>query len=205
MNKGLLVIVIGLVVLVLLFGNYFMPSDDTNDDYYHPGDAVSMRVPLSGYIPTGIIEPSYVRYYLKNGGNEIVHTEDHMVSYKKLEILGWACYDEHQITIGAFPSEGVWTIDGELHCVAGIIDVPSGFPTTKTFYVAGDLMGSLFAPIYIYLGNPIVPAIPGKSITLPAPIYFIIITAIFMAYLSMSRYSQSARIARMVAEYSKKK
>jgi hypothetical protein len=205
MNKGMVIILIGLTVFVLAFGNYFLHLNNVDDEYFHPGDAVSMRVPSTGTIYKLIVEPTFVRYYLKNPEGEIVHTEDHTVTYKQHEFLGWSFYDEHQVTIGAFPMEGIWTLEGEPYSKLGIIELGSPLPETKTFYVADNVLCSLFAPLYFYGTHPLSVIFGGINIVLPAPIYLVALAVALIMLVFVSKYMRDAKTARMIAEHERKR
>ena len=203
MNKGLLLIGLGVAVVVLLFGTYYYRPDDSSEGY-NPGDVIHMRVPPTGMGYKLSAEPAYVRYYLKNPIGDVAHVEDHEVVYKKSELLGWSFYDEHQITIGAFPMEGMWVLDGEIHSTTfGIIDIGTAFPTTKTFYVKANMLSSLFAPIYLHGENPLSILFGGIDITLPALIYLIGFVVFLIFLIIVNNHLRDEKMIQIVKKYSK--
>ena len=204
MNKGLLLIGLGLIVIVIVIGSQYYQSSDSSEGY-KPGDVVHMRVPSTGmaYKLTG--EPAYVRYYLRNSINDIVHIEDHEVTYKKSEILGWTFYDEHQVTIGAFPMAGSWTLTGEVFSTTfGIIDIGEAFPASKTFYVEkGTIIDNLFAPIYLHGEHALSFLFGGIDITLPPLIYPIGAVLLIVIFVVINSYMRDARTVRLIKKHSK--
>jgi len=206
MNKGILIIIIGVAVLALVLSGYFIHLDDdsANNGFFNPGDTVSMRVPATGTIYRLIVEPLYVRYHLKNPEGKTAYTEDHSITYKKDEILGWSFYDEHQIMIGAFPMDGTWMLEGEVHSQLGPIDLGSATPEKKSFCVVDNFLCSLFAPLYLYIGGVVPFSAPILNIALFPPIYLLLIVVVAITLLMSSRYMQNTRTKRMIEEYSKK-
>jgi len=202
-NKGLVIIGLGLVVIILVLGSWHYQSSDSSEGY-KPGDVIHIRIPSTGtmYQLTG--EPSYMRYHLKNPIGDTIHVEDHEITYKKDEPLGWTCYDEHQITIGAFPMAGLWKLEGELHSVTlGIIDIGS-IPTTKEFYVAGGtIIDNLFAPLYFHGENPLSFIFGTIDITIPPLIYPIAGIVLLIALIAVYLNRRDTKIIKMVKKHSK--
>ena len=203
MNKGLLLVGLGLVVVVIVLGSQYYPSGDS-DEGYKPGDVIHMRVPATGMAYKLTAEPKYVRYYLRNPLDDIIHVEDHEVTYKKSEILGWSFYDEHQVTIGAFPMEGSWTLKGEVFSTTlGLIDIGEAFPASKTFYVEeGTIIDNLFAPIYFHGENPLSFLFGGIDITLPPLIYFVGGIMLIIVLLVINSHMRDVRTVRMIKKHS---
>jgi hypothetical protein len=204
MNKGLILIGLGLLVVVIVLGSQYYQSSDTSEGY-KPGDVVYMRVPSTGTIYKLVSEPAYVRYYLKNPVGDTVHVEDHVVTYKKSEILGWSFYDEHQVTIGAFPMEGLWTLEGKVFSTAlGIIDVGDAFPTSKDFYVVeGTIIDNILAPIYLHGEHPLSIIFGTIDIIFPALIYPIMGVMLFIVFLVVNSHLRDARTMKLIKKHSK--
>ena len=207
MNKGIIIIGLGLAVIaIVLVGSQYLSDSDSSDEGYKPGDEVYVRFPSTGtaYIPTLVGEPTYVRYFLKDPLGDTIYVEEHEITYKKDELIGWSVYDEHQITIGAFPREGVWKLEGEFHATVGIIDVGSIIPLTIEFYVVeGSIIDNIMAPIYLHGENPLSFIFGTVDIALPALIYPIVVIMFIIVLLVINNRMRDARMVRLVKKHSK--
>lgn len=206
MSKGLVLIGLGLVVIVFILGSQYYQSSDSSEGY-KPGDVVHMRVPSTGMAYKLTSEPSYVRYYLRNSIDDIVHIEDHTITYKKSEILGWTFYDEHQVTIGAFPMEGSWTLTGEVFSTTlGIIDIGEAFPASKDFYVVeGTIIDNLLAPIYLHGEHALSFLFGSIDITLPPLIYLVVVVLIIIILLVINSHLRDVRTEKLIKRVIKQK
>lgn len=183
MKRSFVLLGTGLLFIVLL---------SSTVSAYVPGDTVSIRLPSSGYGVSVGLEPKYYRYTLYNPAGDVKYQEDHDLVYlHDLGFgLGWTFFDEYNLKIPAFASEGTWTISGRLHSAAAlVIEVPSPFPHEKEFNVEStDLLTNLLAPSYFTFSTGITGgrfnfALPFSIHLLVIFIALIVAVLLFVYYL----------------------